>query len=636
VANVTVTDTTSGGFLTVWPADLAQPLASSLNWPAGATVGNLVTVPVSASGQISIYNSAGATEVIVDVDGYVASAASGTAGLSEPLAPSRICDTRASAVSGITDQCTGKTLGAASTLTVQVTGEGGVPSTGVSAVVANVTVTDTTSAGFLTIWPVGQPEPLASSLNWAAGATVGNLVTVPVSASGQISIYNSAGASDVVVDVESWFTDGSNPGATGGSVTPVPPSRICDTRASAVSGITDQCTGKTLGAANTLTVQVGGEGGVPSTGMSAVVAHVAVTDTTSAGFLTVWPTGQSQPLASSLNWPAGATVGNLVTVPVSASGGISIYNSSGTTDVIVDVVGYMTSGGGLSWSATSLGTSHNSVSCVSPTFCMDAISGGDISTWNGSSWSAPQAIYADPTFWQSADGPMPISCVSTSFCVVAASTDAFIWNGSTWSAPLVVDSGSNYFISLSCGSTTLCVVVDFEGNAMTWNGSTWSAPLDVDSSNSPDSVSCASASFCVVVDQEGNALTWDGSTWSALESIDPDNDIDSVSCLSASFCMAADYQGNALIWSGSSWSAPQFIDPGSTYHKYNDDPDSISCVTATYCVGVDINQTVTWNGSSWSDPVPVEPTGYLESLSCTSTTFCGATDFEGNAFIGEG
>src|SRR5580692_12930073 len=104
-----------------------------------------------------------------------------------PLPPARICDTRAASVSGVTDQCTGKTLGAASTLTVQATGEGGVPSAGVSAVVANVTVTDTTSAGFLTVWPTGQAQPLASNLNWTAGATVANLVTLPVSSSGQIS-----------------------------------------------------------------------------------------------------------------------------------------------------------------------------------------------------------------------------------------------------------------------------------------------------------------------------------------------------------------------------------------------------------------------------------------------------------------
>ena len=134
-----------------------------------------------------------------------------TSGSYVPLSvPTRICDTRTSPLSGLTDQCTGNTLGAASTLTVQVTGEGGVPSTGVSAVVANVTVTDTTSAGFLTIWPTGQSQPVASSLNWPAGGTVGNLVTVPVSASGQISVYNFAGAADVIVDVDGYVSSAAS------------------------------------------------------------------------------------------------------------------------------------------------------------------------------------------------------------------------------------------------------------------------------------------------------------------------------------------------------------------------------------------------------------------------------------------
>jgi hypothetical protein len=683
VANVTVTDTTSAGFLTVWPTGESQPLASSLNWVAGGTVANLVTVPVNSSGQISLYNYSGATDVIIDVDGYIASTASGTAGLSEPLPPARICDTRPSSDSGITDQCTGKTLGAASTLTVQVTGEGGVPSTGVSAIEANVTVTDTTSAGFLTIWPAGQSQPLASSLNWTAGANVANLVTVPVNSSGQISIYNSSGATDVIVDVEDWFTDGSNPDASGGSVTPLTPSRVCDTRASAVSGLTDQCTGSTLGAASTLTVRVTGEGGVPSTGVSAVIAHVTVTDTSTAGFLTVWPTGQSQPLASNLNWNAPATIGNLVTVPVGSSGQISIYNSSGNTDVIVDLVGYVTSSGGtaagaggsagagsssgsgagtgsgsgsgsgtgtgsetggggdLTWSAptfvgTVLNAGFESISCASATYCLATLTQGSFATWNGSSWSSLQTIPpppSNPGFWSSS-WSMLVSCTSIDFCVVAAGPNVFMWNGSTWSDE-ILDSDYYSITSVSCVSTAFCMAVDALGNEFTWNGSTWGARLDVDSANSLDSVSCPSTSFCAAVDQEGNALTFNGSTWSAPESIDPGVLIDSLSCVSATFCMAGDYEGNTLDWNGSSWSARQFIDPGTSDNNQNYDTHSISCATTTLCVAVGTDQTVTWIGSAWLDPTMIDPSGWLASVSCPSTTFCMAVDAEGNAFVGQ-
>ena len=62
----------------------------------------------------------------------------------------------------------------------------------------------------LTVYPTGVALPLASNLNWSPGATVANRVIVPVGTSGQISIYNGQGGTDVVVDVDGYFTDGSS------------------------------------------------------------------------------------------------------------------------------------------------------------------------------------------------------------------------------------------------------------------------------------------------------------------------------------------------------------------------------------------------------------------------------------------
>ncbi len=272
-----------------------------------------------------------------------AAAHSSAGGAYHALPPSRICDTRPTSVSGLTDQCTGKTLTAGSTLPVQVAGKGGVPASGVSAVVLNVTVTDTTSGGYLTLWPTGQSRPLASNLNWVAGETVPNLVEVGLGSGGQVSVYNSSGSTDVIIDVEGYVTSSST--GTAGLFEGLPPARICDTRPTSVSGLTDQCTGKTLAAGSTLPVQVAGKGGVPASGVSAVVLNVTVTDTTSGGYLTLWPTGEAQPLSSDLNWPPGKTVANLVVVALGASGQVSVYNSAGSNDVVIDVVGYFTSPG---------------------------------------------------------------------------------------------------------------------------------------------------------------------------------------------------------------------------------------------------------------------------------------------------
>jgi hypothetical protein len=91
-------------------------------------------------------------------------------------------------------------------LNLQVTGRGGVPATGVSAVVLNVTVTEPTAPSFLTAWPAGLALPLAANLNYLAGQTVPNLVTVKVGAGGQVSLYNAAGSTHIVVDVAGWYS----------------------------------------------------------------------------------------------------------------------------------------------------------------------------------------------------------------------------------------------------------------------------------------------------------------------------------------------------------------------------------------------------------------------------------------------
>jgi hypothetical protein len=93
------------------------------------------------------------------------------------------------------------------TVTLQVTGAGGVPVTGVSAVVLNVTVTDPSSQGYVTVSGAGTTRPTASNLNFVAGQAVPNLVIAPVGAGGKVELYNgSPGTIELVADVSGWFT----------------------------------------------------------------------------------------------------------------------------------------------------------------------------------------------------------------------------------------------------------------------------------------------------------------------------------------------------------------------------------------------------------------------------------------------
>jgi hypothetical protein len=195
VVNITAVSPTRGTFLTAYPDGEARPLASNLNAPAGKNVPNLAIVKVGANGNIRIYNNSGSTHVIVDIAGWYG-AHSTTLGGGEFTAnsPFRVADTRP-----------GSPIGPKSTATLTIGGAADVPKSGAAAVVLNLTAVKPTRSTYLTVHPSGEPRPVASNLNVAAGETRPNLVVVKVGADGKIKIYNNSGSVDVVVDVLGWY-----------------------------------------------------------------------------------------------------------------------------------------------------------------------------------------------------------------------------------------------------------------------------------------------------------------------------------------------------------------------------------------------------------------------------------------------
>jgi lipoprotein-anchoring transpeptidase ErfK/SrfK len=325
VLNATVTDTTSASYLTAFPTGEAQPLVSNLNWARGETVANSVIVPVGTDGSVSFFNDLGNTDLVVDLEGYFAPESSGTtAGSYVPLHPGRIADTR----TGSGEPNAGDALGAGSALNIQVTGAGGVPSSGVTSALLNVTVTDTTAPSFLTVYPQGTIMPTASNLNWTAGDTVANRVVVPVSASGQISVFNDFGNADVVVDVNGYFTDGGSSPSNASLYYPISPIRVLDTRTDA----------GTPGANSYLPEQFAGIDGISPTA-NAILANLTSTDASEPSYFSVVPE-PATPATSDVNFGAGETVPNLVVATLDSQGDASIYNLQGTADAIVDVFGY--------------------------------------------------------------------------------------------------------------------------------------------------------------------------------------------------------------------------------------------------------------------------------------------------------
>ncbi len=159
---------------------------------------NQVTVRVGTGGAVSVYNYLGSTEVIADVVGYYTSV--GGAGF-HPIAPTRILDSRDGTGGYLTPWASATSRFMQATATYG----SGIPQPGTAAVVANATVTDTTTNGFLLLYPSGTARPNASNVNWAAGETRANLTTTKVGDGGGVMIYNHFASTNVVIDVTGWY-----------------------------------------------------------------------------------------------------------------------------------------------------------------------------------------------------------------------------------------------------------------------------------------------------------------------------------------------------------------------------------------------------------------------------------------------
>ena len=78
--------------------------------------------------------------------------------------------------------------------------------------------------------------------------------------------------------------------------------------------------------------------GLPATAQAYSLNFAAV-PSGSLGYLTAWPTGQTRPVAASLNALTGAITANAAIVPAGASGSIDVF-ASNTTNLVIDINGY--------------------------------------------------------------------------------------------------------------------------------------------------------------------------------------------------------------------------------------------------------------------------------------------------------
>jgi hypothetical protein len=317
--NVAVIPHGTLGFLTLWPAGQPKPLVATLNSIDGRVKSNAAIVPAGSNGAVSVF-ATDTTDLILDVNGYFVAGGFPGALAFYPLTPCRVADTR-----NPTAPLGGPSLEAQSTRSFPILDSScGVPSIAEAYSLNFAVIPKGSTLGFLAAWPVGQPQPPVASLNDPTGTVVANAVLISAGPGGAVDVFTTD-STDLVIDINGYFA----PRGPGGlSFYTVTPCRVLDSRLPA----------GTVPFATTVDVNVTASPcGLPPTAQ-AFVFNATVVPPGPLGFITMWPQGQTRPLAATLNDTDGAVTNNMAIVPTT-TGSVSVFPLA-PTHLVLDVFGY--------------------------------------------------------------------------------------------------------------------------------------------------------------------------------------------------------------------------------------------------------------------------------------------------------
>ncbi len=205
-----------------------------------------------------------------------------------------------------------------------------IPTTAVSYSL-NVTVVPQGPLGYLTIWPTSQQQPVVSTMNSPDGRTKANAAIVQEGVAGSVSVY-VRNTTDVILDIDGYFAPSTSSTLQFFSLAPC---RVLDTR-----GPDGSLGGPSLTGGQERDFPVlSSDCQIPSSAKAYSMNFTVVPVNGPLGYLTVWPTGQTQPVVSTLNNPTATTVANAAIVPAGNGGEISVYASQ-NTQLIADIDGY--------------------------------------------------------------------------------------------------------------------------------------------------------------------------------------------------------------------------------------------------------------------------------------------------------
>ncbi len=312
--HVTAANVLASGYATVYPSGTTLPATSALNFTRGLVLSNNVLVAPGGNGSVAVRLGMGATDIVVDVLGWVVGGAVVPAGGVVPVTPTRLLDTRTPGHTPLTSAGLTLNVGA------------GVPS-GAAAAVLNVTVVDSTRSLPITVWPAGKPRPLASSLNSALGRPVAASVVVGLGGGAVSFAVYGTGSTQLIVDLLGYVAGGT---AMPGGMVAITPTRVLDTRVNH----------QPLPSGGTRSVVVRGHG-APADAHHALVTVTSVPSSTAGGYLVAYADGEATPAVSDLNPLRDVPIASQFLVPLGPDGGFTLLYKFGSGDIIVDLNGYV-------------------------------------------------------------------------------------------------------------------------------------------------------------------------------------------------------------------------------------------------------------------------------------------------------